>query len=63
MAPQNQIECEDEEACRMRQSAPFAGILTPKEVWKLKREFKNKLDQSPSQDGLMPAFCNLTAVF
>ncbi len=36
------IECEDEDACRMRQSAPFAGILTPKEVWELKRNFKEE---------------------
>ena len=31
---------DDEEGCRMRQSSPFAGILSPQEVWKLKREFK-----------------------
>lgn len=36
------IEREDEDACRMRQSAPFAGILSPKEVWDLKRHFKNQ---------------------
>ena len=33
---------EDEEACRLRQSAPFAGILSPKEVWELKRNFKSE---------------------
>ncbi len=36
------IEREDEDACRMRQSAPFAGILTAKEVWELKRNFKEE---------------------
>ena len=36
------IEREDEDACRMRQSAPFAGILTPREVWELKRNFKEE---------------------
>lgn len=30
----------DEEGCRLRQSSPFAGILSPHEVWRLKREFK-----------------------
>ena len=36
------IEREDEDACRLRQSAPFVGILTPKEVWELKRQFKEE---------------------
>ncbi|MES2705417.1 MAG: hypothetical protein V4726_02330 [Verrucomicrobiota bacterium] len=36
------IELETEDACRMRQSAPFAGILSPKEVWELKRHFQNE---------------------
>ena len=40
----NLIEREDEDACRMRQSAPFAGILTPREVWELKRNFKRELE-------------------
>lgn len=30
----------DEDACRLRQSAPFVGILTAQEVWELKRRFK-----------------------
>ena len=38
----NLIERVDEDACRMRQSAPFAGILTAKEVWELKRNFKEE---------------------
>ena len=38
----NLIEREDEDACRMRQSAPFAGILTAREVWELKRKFKEE---------------------
>ena len=32
---------EDEEAVRLRQNAPFAGILTPKEVWDLKQKFSH----------------------
>jgi len=36
------IERDDEDACRLRQSAPFAGILSPKEVWELKHHFKNE---------------------
>jgi hypothetical protein len=38
----NLIERKDENACRMRQSAPFSGILTPREVWELKRNFKKE---------------------
>ncbi len=34
------LERDDEEGCRLRQSSPFAGILSPQEVWKLNREFK-----------------------
>lgn len=34
------LERNDEEGCRLRQSSPCAGILSPQEVWKLKREFK-----------------------
>ena len=36
------IDRGDEDACRMRQSAPFAGILSAKEVWELKRNFKEE---------------------
>lgn len=28
---------ESERAVRMRQSSPFAGVLTPREVWAIKR--------------------------
>lgn len=28
----------DENATRLRQSSPFAGVLTPKEVWAIKRD-------------------------
>lgn len=28
---------EDERAVRLRQSSPFAGVLSPREVWKIKR--------------------------
>ncbi len=31
------IVSECEEAVRMRQSSPFAGVLTPQEVWAIKR--------------------------
>ncbi len=34
------LERNDDEGCRLRQSSPFAGILSPQEVWKLKGEFK-----------------------
>jgi hypothetical protein len=36
------LECDEEEARRLRQSSPFAGILTPQEVWELKREYKRR---------------------
>lgn len=47
----NLIEQEGEDACRMRQSAPFAGILTPKEVWELKRQFKIELESAAPAEG------------
>ena len=28
---------DDENAVRLRQSTPFAGVLTPREVWSIKR--------------------------
>lgn len=31
------IVSESEQAVRMRQSSPFAGVLTPQEVWAIKR--------------------------
>ena len=31
------IISEDERAVRMRQSSPFAGVLSPQEVWAIKR--------------------------
>jgi len=31
------IVSESEEAVRMRQSSPFAGVLSPREVWDIKR--------------------------
>jgi len=31
------IIAEDERAGRMRQSSPFAGVLSPREVWAIKR--------------------------
>jgi len=47
----NLIEREDEDACRMRQSAPFAGVLTPKEVWELKGQFKIGLEKDALVEG------------
>lgn len=31
------VVAEDERAVRMRQSSPFAGVLSPREVWAIKR--------------------------
>jgi hypothetical protein len=31
------IAAEDERATRMRQSSPFAGVLSPREVWAIKK--------------------------
>ena len=31
------IVSDNEEAARMRQSSPFAGVLSPQEVWAIKR--------------------------
>ncbi len=33
----NLIVAEDERATRLRQSSPFVGILTPAEIWSIKR--------------------------
>lgn len=30
---------EGEQATRMRQSSPFAGVLAPREVWEIKRQY------------------------
>ena len=49
------IECDDEDACRMRQSAPFAGILTPREVRELKRNFKRELEAGTAPEEWRPA--------
>jgi len=32
---------ETEEARRLRQNSPFAGVLTPKEVWEIKSRFRH----------------------
>lgn len=31
------ITAEDERTIRLRQSSPFAGVLTPREVWAIKK--------------------------
>jgi hypothetical protein len=36
------LVCDDERACRLRQSSPFAGILVPAEVWQIKRQFSSE---------------------
>lgn len=35
------LHAEDEEARRLRQNSPFAGILSPAEVWAIKRRFRH----------------------
>lgn len=32
---------DDEESRRLRQNSPFAGVLSAKEVWEVKREFRH----------------------
>lgn len=34
------LQRDDEDAARLRQNSPFAGILSPEEVWQMKRNFK-----------------------
>ncbi len=34
------LQRDDEESARLRQNSPFAGILSPEEVWQIKRNFK-----------------------
>lgn len=33
-----QLLAQDEEGCRLRQSSPFVGVLTPQERWAVYRE-------------------------
>lgn len=33
-----QLLAQDEEGCRLRQSSPFVGVLTPQERWSVYRE-------------------------
>jgi hypothetical protein len=35
------LSSDTEEARRLRQNSPFAGILSPREVWEIKRRFHN----------------------
>ena len=35
------LNAEDEEARRLRQNSPFAGVLSPAEVWAIKRRFRH----------------------
>jgi len=43
---QEDIEClmlsTDEESTRLRQNSPFVGILTPREVWEIKKQYRNE---------------------
>lgn len=32
------LVADDEKSARLRQSSPFAGVLSPQEVWEIKRE-------------------------
>jgi hypothetical protein len=34
---------ETDEGQRLRQNSPFAGVLSPQEVWKIKREVREKI--------------------
>lgn len=34
---------DDEEGARLRQNSPFAGVLSPQEVWDVKRRFQPSL--------------------
>ncbi len=38
---------EGEEGDRLRQNAPFPGILTPQEVWRIKREVRARWEATP----------------
>lgn len=33
------LQRDDEEAARLRQNSPFTGVLSPQEVWSIKREY------------------------
>lgn len=35
------LNSDTEEARRLRQNSPFAGVLSPQEVWELKRRFRH----------------------
>ena len=35
------LSSDTEEARRLRQNSPFAGVLSPQEVWELKRHFRH----------------------
>ena len=37
----NQLTLETEEARRLRQNSPFAGVLSAQEVWELKQRFRH----------------------
>jgi hypothetical protein len=35
------LVADDEKSARLRQSSPFAGVLSPREVWEIKREARH----------------------
>ena len=35
------LTSDNEEGRRLRQNSPFAGVLTPSEVWEVKRQFRH----------------------
>jgi hypothetical protein len=36
------LSADTEEARRLRQNSPFAGVLSPQEVWEIKRQFRHE---------------------
>ncbi len=36
------LRSDSEEARRLRQNSPFAGVISPREVWELKRHFRHE---------------------
>jgi len=35
------LTSQSEEASRLRQNSPFAGVLNPQEVWEIKKSFRH----------------------
>ncbi len=41
------LQRDDEEGARLRQNSPFVGVLSPEEVWQIKRNFKPEPSHAP----------------